>query len=156
MLSALLSALLPNDLWTCLSAVFAVLLIVGVWIMPALEMQVRIAITAGVVVVVTIGALYGLWQGAEEKAAGFRIEAEAAAAQLANAEKRMRVLEQAAAEREADRTEVQTMKDDLTDAIRNADAGAAPGPAAVALGCARLRRAGSTSSPEYQRICAGR
>ena len=65
-------------------------------------------------------------------------------------------LETAAAERAADTADLDTMKEDLTHAIESAPKGIAPSAATVALGCARLRRQGNTSSTSFAAICGGR
>lgn len=60
--------------------------------------------------------------------------------------------ERAAIERSDDATAVDQLREDLTDAIKSIPPGAAPGPATIALGCERLRRAG-TGAADLPAVC---
>lgn len=67
---------------------------------------------------------------------------------------RLALFERAAISRAADEAALSTMSSDLNDAIdKAAIPGTAPGPATIALDCARLRQAGRTAGPAYTRIC---
>lgn len=108
-----------------------------------------------------VTALYFAWQTAEAD----RIEQKAANKVLAKnnvtlrqerdfARNQVAVMERAAVARAADEAALSTMSKDLNNAIdKAAIPGTAPGPATTALGCARLRQAGSTAAPAYRRIC---
>lgn len=114
----------------------------------------RIAIP--VAIVAAIGALALLWQRADARADKLDVDLRAAVATASGLKKRNDQLERAALERLADERAVDQLGRDLNDAIKNVPAGTAPGPAAVALGCQRLRAAGATASADFQRICGGR
>jgi len=64
--------------------------------------------------------------------------------------------ETASRERQDDTDAVAQIKEQLTDAIKDMPAGKAPSPAAVAVGCERLRQAGRTASAQYLSICGRR
>ncbi|MBI0474205.1 hypothetical protein D9601_02345 [Sphingomonas sp. MA1305] len=68
-------------------------------------------------------------------------------------QKKVAAMAQADAERALDGDKLDQMKDDLTHAIDAAPKGNAPGPASVAVGCARLRAQGNTASAAYRRVC---
>jgi hypothetical protein len=60
--------------------------------------------------------------------------------------------EEAALERAGDDRRIDDLKKDMTDAISKVAPGASPGPATVALGCERLRRAG-VHPPALPLVC---
>lgn len=110
----------------------------------------RIGIPLAVVALIAF-----LWLGldrANARADALAADLQVQTARAEAAEKRERVMKQAEAERVMDDTRLDTMQEDLTNAIKTAPTGA-PGPAATALGCERLRRAGLTSSASYRRLC---
>lgn len=69
------------------------------------------------------------------------------------AERRIAAMARAEVERAADDRHLDSMRKDLTDAIAAVPPGGAPDAASVALGCARLRRAGRTDAAAYRRLC---
>ncbi len=110
----------------------------------------------GLAIIAAIGTLYGLWQSASSRADMMQIERDEAASRAVLAERRNRVLEQAAQERATDTREIAALERNLTNAIDQAEKtqpGRAPGPATTAANCERLRQAGRTSTDAYRRVC---
>lgn len=112
----------------------------------------RIAVPVAIIAI--IAWLWIGWSAADGRADRLAADLQVQTARAAAAEKREAAMKRAEAERAMDATQLDAMKDDLTHAIESAPAGAAPGPASVAAGCIRLRRAGLTASPDYRRICS--
>jgi len=90
---------------------------------------------------------------ADSTIAGQRIQIEQQVAELEREKLKTATLEKAATERADDTAHLDTMKDDLTNAINAAPKGNAPSPAVRALACERLRQSGNTSSAIYKRQC---
>ncbi len=159
MIGALVGWLLPESLWSWLAVAALVALIAGAWLLPTLRLAERIAITAGLLALALIAALYSAWQGEAEAHAAAKTEIRAKAAELAALEKRNAILEREAIQKVRDDAKIDeattTLKDAIDEAAKHQPPGAVTDPAAVAVGCARLRRSGQTGSPEYRRLCPG-
>lgn len=110
----------------------------------------------GVLVLAAFGGVYLLWQRDAARLETAQINLSAANEENTTLTKRNSILEQAAIERDQDDSAVTKMSKDLNDAIRDIPAGNAPSPAALALGCERLRRAGATTSDSFIHLCVGR
>ena len=93
------------------------------------------------------------WTAADNRADRLSADLRVQTARADAAEKREMAMKRAEAERAVDGAQIDAMKEELTDAIKSVPAGTAPGAATLVAGCIRLRRAGLTSSPEYQRLC---
>lgn len=100
--------------------------------------------------------LYWQWDRASDRADKWEATAKQERADKEQAQATITVLETAAIERARDGVALDSMKKDYRDAIEAVQAGGAPSDAAVALGCARLRKANRTDASEYQAVCAGR
>jgi cell division protein FtsB len=159
MIAALVEWLLPDSLWAWLAVAALVALIAGAWLLPTLRLAERIAITAGLLALALIAGLYSTWQGEVEAYASAKAEIQATRAELAVLEKRNAVLEREALQKVRDDAKIDeattTLKDAIDEAAKHQPPGAVTDPAAVAVGCARLRRSGQTGSPEYRRLCPG-
>ncbi|RSV20539.1 hypothetical protein CA236_01185 [Sphingomonas sp. ABOLG] len=118
--------------------------------------MIRGALVGAVVVLLLIGGLGFLWQRADARADRLALEVREAGAEADRLKKRNDQLERAALERLADDRAVDQLGKDMHDAIKDIPGGTAPSPAAVALGCQRLRAAGATASGTFQRVCGGR
>lgn len=141
-------------LWIALAACAAV--IVGLWLVPVLPTGTRVAGSIMIVVAVAFGLLLNAWQVTIARADVAEATVAAEQELRKSAERELREERQTAAERAADEQAIETLGKDMSDAIDKAAArapGAAPGPATLALGCARLRAAGLTASANYQRQC---
>jgi hypothetical protein len=106
---------------------------------------------------ITAAVMAWLWQSAAHDLEQAHSDIQIKQSTIDARDRSIRALESAAAKRDADDREQAARDKEITDAIKKAAVpGTAPGPAAVAHGCERLRRQGSTASPEYQRICGRR
>lgn len=106
--------------------------------------------------IAVLAALAWLWFGwtaADNRADRLSADLQVQTARADAAEKREMAMKRAEAERAVDGAQIDAMKEELTDAIKSVPPGTAPGAATLAAGCVRLRRAGLTASPEYQRQC---
>lgn len=113
----------------------------------------RIILPVGVVL--AIAFLYLMWTDAAASRDEYKAQLKDANATIERVERRNQDLETEAVERLVDDTAVEKMGKKLTDAIDAvppAQRSAAPSPATVALGCARLRQTGATSDA-FKRIC---
>ncbi len=115
--------------------------------------MIRVTVAIGTVAVIACLALALLWQRADARADKLAIDLRAEQARADAMEKRSNQLERAAMERLADEQAVDKLGKDLNDAIKNVPPSAAPSAASVALGCARLRAAGSTTGDAFKRVC---
>lgn len=118
--------------------------------------MIRAALAGAVVALLLIGGVGFLWQRADARADRLAIEVREAQGEADSLKKRNHQLERAALERLADDRAVNQLGKDMHDAIKDIPVGTAPSPAAVALGCQRLRAAGATASDAFQRVCGGR
>lgn len=100
--------------------------------------------------------MYLLWQRDAARLETAQSELSTAQDELTITKRRNAVLEQASIERAQDSADVAQTAKELNDAIKDVPAGTAPSPAALALGCERLRRAGATTSDAFRNICGGR
>jgi hypothetical protein len=112
-------------------------------------------IAGPVALVLLIGWLWFGWTAADNRADSLATTVREQTARAEAAEKREMAMKRAEAERVMDGAQLDTMKEELTDAIKSAPR-TAPGAATVAAGCIRLQRAGLAASPEYQRVCGRR
>ncbi|WP_203309749.1 hypothetical protein [Sphingomonas beigongshangi] len=105
------------------------------------------------VVAAIVAWLWLGWSHADNRADKLQTQLTTQTARAEAAERKVKAMAQADAERAMDDSKIDQMKDDLTHAISTAPKGTAPGPATLALGCARMRAAGRTASPTYSAKC---
>ncbi len=113
-------------------------------------------IGAPLALVALIAWLWLGWTAADNRADGLATTVREQTARAKAAERREMAMKRAEAERAMDGTQLDAMKEELTDAIKTVPAGTAPSAATLVAGCVRLRRAGLAASPDYRRVCGGR
>lgn len=156
MIGWLLSIVAGIDWWLWIALAACVVIVAGLWLVPGLPADARVIGSATIIVAVTIGLLLHAWQAELARADDAEAVAEAERQARGSAERQLKDAHQTAMERAADDQAIEALGKDMTDAIDRAAAkapGKAPGPATIALGCARLRAAGLAASSEYQRQC---
>lgn len=114
-------------------------------------------IGAPLALVALIAWLWIGWTNADNRADDLSKQVRVQTARADAAEKREMVMRQAEAERMMDESHLDQVKDDLTHAIDNAPKGTSPGPATVAVNCARYSLQYSkeilAKNTTYNRIC---
>lgn len=105
------------------------------------------------VVAAIVAWLWLGWSHAVSRADKLQTQLTAQTARADAAERKVAAMAQADAERAMDDSKIDQMKDDITHVIQTAPKGSGPGPASLALNCLRMRQAGRTASPAYQRQC---
>jgi len=114
----------------------------------------RIALPLGAVIAIL--SLLLLWQREAARADRVTVELAVTNDALTRSQVRVADLQREAQEKLVDDTAIDKAKEELTDAIKDIPAGAAPSAATVAAGCVRLRQANATTSDAFKRICGAR